>query len=166
MALSDLNSRIAAGSVFESPLVRMTANRNSFHAPIRAKMAVVASPGAASGSRILTSAPEPRAAVGHGRLLEVDRDVLQETAHQPDDERQREAQVRHDERELGVDQPDFAPDQVQRHDDRDRRHEAGHEHRDENARPEPKPEAGERVRRQTAQHQRQDGGRARSRPGC
>ena len=112
------------GTAFRLP--RMTANRNSFQVPIRIRMRGRGHPRASRRDRHPEQRAEAGAAVDPGRLLERDRDVHEEVAQQPDDQRQPERDVDDHQRRDRVGQADDLEDPQ----DRDR-HDDGRHHLDE-----------------------------------
>ena len=116
----------AAGTVRDaSEEVSEIANRKSFQAKMKTRIAAVKTPGAASGTITLRKAWNGRRPVDLGGLLEVPRDLPEEGDERVDRERQREGQVGDDQPRVGVVEAERAPHVEQRADRRDRR-----EHRD------------------------------------
>src|SRR2546427_13054266 len=89
-------------------VVNVMANRSSLQDVTKAKIAVAAMPGAASGSTMRHSAPKA-AAVDERALLQVARDRVEVPDQHPDRERHREGEVRVDERLVGVDEAEGVP---------------------------------------------------------
>ena len=82
-----------------------------------------------SGRTILTEDAEARGAVDHRRFLELERDRLEEVAHQPDHDRQVDRDVGDDQRgERVSSRPELLEQHVDRDDHGDRRQDALGDH--------------------------------------
>ena len=85
-------------------------------------------PGAHKRQRDGEEHPELRSAVDLGALLEVERHAGEEVARQPDDDRQVDAGIGRDQRELGVEQLKMLEHHVDRQHRDDRRHDPVRDH--------------------------------------
>ena len=109
----------AAGTVrARSVEVSDAASRNSFQQKKNVRIAVVKTPGAASGTITLRNACHARRPVDLGRLLHLPRDLAEERRHRPDRERQGERQVGDDQPDPRVVDAQPAPHVEQRSDER------------------------------------------------
>ena len=87
--LTSENVLSQTGSVcLSSRVITTRASVNSFQAWMKPKTPVATRPGASSGNVIRKNAPNRRAAVDHGRLLQLDRHAGDEAAQRPDREGQ------------------------------------------------------------------------------
>ena len=107
------------------------------------------------GTTTRTSAPHPRAAVDHRRLLDLDGEIAQEADEEPHRERDVEHGVDDDQRQVGVGDPEHLVDEVDGNDERDGREHPQHEQEDRQDAAAEAP-AGDRVGRRQADDQRGD----------
>ena len=111
----------------------------------------------------LAKGPEPARAVHPRRLLQLRRELPEESDQQPDGERHREGEVGQDETGIGVDQPQRPQQQVERRHHRDLgEHPDGEDDAEEQPLA-PEVEAGERVGAESADRRRRRGSSRRRR---
>ncbi len=112
------------GSVFSSSAaMRIRVKMKSFHARMKVKMEVAMIPGRASGRMTKIDRAQPAGPVHHRRLLQLDRDRLEERPQQPEREGKAERGEGQDQGEVGV----LDPDLLHQDEERDHHHD-GSEH--------------------------------------
>ena len=112
-----------------SPLVKTSANRNSFQARMKEYMATATRAGRDIGMHDLPEQPRQRAAVDDRRLLDLHRDLVEEALEQPDGHREGHHQVDQDQALVGVHDLQVAQRHEERDDDDDAREELREQHR-------------------------------------